>query len=87
MTLDELPLGQCAKVVKLGGAPAVRRRLMEMGLTPAATVEAIRRAPMGDPLEVKVRGYQLSLRREEAAAVEVSQEVATGAGVDGAALK
>jgi Fe2+ transport system protein FeoA len=42
---------------------------------------------MGDPLEVKVRGYQLSLRREEAAAVEVSQEVATGAGVDGAALK
>jgi Fe2+ transport system protein FeoA len=73
MTLDELPLGQTAKVVKLRGAPAVRRRLMEMGLTPAAVVEAIRRAPMGDPLDVKVRGYHLSLRREEAAAVEVER--------------
>ncbi len=78
MTLDELPLGQSAKVVRLGGAPAVRRRLMEMGLTPAATVEAIRRAPMGDPLDVKVRGYHLSLRREEAASVEVVLPAAGG---------
>ena len=73
MTLDQLPIGQSAKVAKLNGAPAIKRRLMEMGLTPAATVEAIRRAPMGDPLDVKVRGYHLSLRKEEAAAVEISQ--------------
>ncbi len=71
MTLDQLPLGQTARVVKLGGHSAVRRRLMEMGFTARAVVEAVRRAPMGDPLDVKVRGYHLSLRREEAAAVEV----------------
>jgi Fe2+ transport system protein FeoA len=71
VTLDQLPLGQSAKVLKLTGAPGVRRRLMEMGLTPAALVEAVRRAPLGDPLDVKVRGYHLSLRKEEAAAVEV----------------
>jgi ferrous iron transport protein A len=71
MTLDQLPLGQSAKILKLTGAPAVRRRLMEMGITPAATVQAIRWAPMGDPLDVLIRGYHLSLRREEASAVEV----------------
>ena len=73
MTLDQLPLGQSAKVTKLTGASAVRRRLMEMGITPAATIQAIRWAPLGDPLDVKVRGYHLSLRREEASAVEITQ--------------
>ena len=72
MTLNELALGQTAKVVKLTGPPALRRRLMEMGLTPAVVVEAVRRAPLGDPLDVKVRGYHLSLRKEEAAAIEVT---------------
>ena len=71
MTLDELPLGQKAKVVKLSGESAVRRRLMEMGLTPGAGVETVRRAPLGDPLDVRVRGYHLSLRKVEASAVEV----------------
>ena len=71
MTLDQLPLGQSAQILKLTGTPAVRRRLMEMGITPAATVQAIRWAPLGDPLDVKIRGYHLSLRREEASAVEV----------------
>jgi len=72
MTLDQLPLGQSAKVTKLTGAPAVRRRLMEMGITPAATIQAIRWAPLGDTLDIKIRGYHLSLRREEASAVEVT---------------
>ena len=71
MTLDELELGKTAKVVRLVGTGTLRRRLMEMGLTPAVLVEAVRRAPLGDPLDVKVRGYHLSLRREEAAAIEV----------------
>ena len=71
MTLDELPLGDTAIVIKLGGSGAVRRRLMEMGLTLNAPVQAVRRAPMGDPLDVKVRGYHLSLRREEAAFIEI----------------
>jgi Fe2+ transport system protein FeoA len=48
---------------------------MEMGITPSATVEAVRRAPLGDPLDVKIRGYHLSLRREEAAAIEVDPGV------------
>ena len=72
MTLDQLPLGRSAKVTKLAGNPSTRRRLMEMGITPAALVQAIRWAPMGDPLDIKVRGYHLSLRREEAASVEVA---------------
>jgi Fe2+ transport system protein FeoA len=76
MTLDELPLGQSAQILKLTGTPAVRRRLMEMGITPAATVQAIRRAPLGDPLDVKIRGYHLSLRRQEASAVEVITQAA-----------
>ncbi len=71
MTLDQLELGQSAKVLRLTGAPALRRRLMEMGLTPATTIQAVRRAPMGDPLDVLIRGYHLSLRREEASAVEI----------------
>jgi ferrous iron transport protein A len=75
MTLDQLPLGQSATVLKLSGNSGVRRRLMEMGITTSATIEAIRRAPLGDPLDVKVRGYHLSLRKEEAAAVLISDPV------------
>jgi len=73
MTLDELSIGSSARVIKLLGAPGIRRRLMEMGITPSAVVQAIRRAPMGDPLDVKVRGYHLSLRKEEAASIQVLQ--------------
>jgi Fe2+ transport system protein FeoA len=71
MMLDELAIGRKGKVVKLAGGGAVRRRLMEMGLTPGVLVEAVRRAPLGDPLDVKVRGYHLSLRKEEAGAIEI----------------
>jgi len=80
VTLDELPLGQTAKVLKLTGNGAVRRRLMEMGITPSAMVEAVRRAPMGDPLDVKVRGYHVSLRKAEAAAIEIEGPVVTQGG-------
>ncbi len=76
MTLDQLPLGQSARILKLTGTSAIRRRLMEMGITPTATVEAIRWAPLGDPLDVKIRGYHLSLRREEASAIEVVTQAA-----------
>src|SRR5690348_4884763 len=71
-TLDQLPLGVPATVTKLTGTSAIRRRLMEMGLTAKSIVVAVRRAPLGDPIDVKVRGYHLSLRKEEAAAVEVT---------------
>jgi Fe2+ transport system protein FeoA len=72
VTLDQLPLGSKAKVTRITAAGSTKKRLMEMGITPSALVEAIRWAPLGDPLDIKIRGYHLSLRREEAAAVEVS---------------
>lgn len=73
MTLDELQLDQPAKVSKLLGEASIRRRLMEMGITPGVTVLIARRAPLGDPLDIKVRGYHLSLRKYEATAIEVTQ--------------
>lgn len=72
MTLDQLNVGDEKTVVRLNGTDAIRRRLMEMGMTAHAKVRLIRRAPLGDPLDVKVRGYHLSLRKEEASAVEVA---------------
>ncbi len=71
MTLDQLELGATAQVLKLSGEAGVKRRLMEMGITAGSQVQAVRRAPLGDPLDVKVRGYHLSLRKEEAAVIEV----------------
>lgn len=72
MTLDALEVGATARVEHVRGGRAVAQRLQEMGLTSGVAVKVIRVAPLGDPLEVEVRGYRLSLRREEAAAVEVS---------------
>ena len=70
--LDKLAVGQCGEVRQVNGDAHISQRLLEMGLTPGATVEVIRFAPMGDPIDIKVRGYHLSLRRREAASVEVS---------------
>lgn len=65
-TLDSLKAGDKGKVAKLGGPSDVRRRLMEMGLTPGTPVQVIRFAPLGDPIDIQVRGYHLSLRKDEA---------------------
>ena len=70
-TLKEVPIGETAKVVKLHGEGAVKRRIMDMGLTKGAKVTVVKVAPLGDPLELNVRGYELSIRKEEAAVVEV----------------
>jgi Fe2+ transport system protein FeoA len=64
------------QVLAVGGALPIRRRLLEMGLCPGVTVDVIRRAPLGDPLEVRVRGYLLSLRLDQAAQVSVAASVA-----------
>lgn len=69
--LSELVPGDRGKVVKVAGDADTARRLMEMGLMRGTTVEVIRMAPMGDPLEVKVRGFMLTLRRAEAEHIEV----------------
>ncbi len=69
--LSEFDIGEKGVVVKVGGEPRVRRRLFDMGITPGAEVVFKKRAPLGDPIEITVRGYELTLRKEEALCVEV----------------
>ena len=69
--LANLAVGQQARVVRVEGADEISLRLLEMGLTPGATVKCLGRAPLGDPLEFEVRGYRLSVRKSEAERVEI----------------
>lgn len=71
MTLDKLPLGQDAVITAVGGEGALRCRLLDMGLIPKTRVRVEKVAPLGDPLELRVRGYSLSLRKEDAGKIEV----------------
>ena len=66
MTLREARIGDTVRVVKLTGEGAVRRRIMDMGITKGVEVYVRKVAPLGDPIEVNVRGYELSLRKEDA---------------------
>lgn len=70
-TLKEAKIGQTVKVVKLHGEGAVKRRIMDMGLTRGVEVYIRKVAPLGDPVEVTVRGYELSLRKADAEMIEV----------------
>lgn len=70
-TLRDVKVGEAAKIVRLCGQGAVRRRIMDMGLTKGVEVRVRKLAPLGDPMELTVRGYELSLRREDAALIEV----------------
>lgn len=70
-TLREIKIGGTARVVKVHGEGAVRRRIMDMGITRGVDIKITKVAPLGDPLEVTVRGYELSLRKEDAARIEV----------------
>ena len=70
-TLATLATQATALVASVTGEPRLRRRLLELGLVPGVSVKLLRRAPMGDPLVIQVRGYDLSLRRAEAVLVEV----------------
>ena len=71
MTLDTLPIGQQAVITAVGGEGALRCRLLDMGLTPKTTVRVEKIAPLGDPIELRVRGYALSLRKEDARNISV----------------
>ena len=71
MTLDKLPLGQEAVITAVGGEGALRCRLLDMGLIPKTRVRVEKVTPLGDPLELRVRGYSLSLRKEDAGKIEV----------------
>ena len=70
-TLRQVPVGGSARVVKLYGEGAVRRRIMDMGITKGIEVRVRKVAPLGDPIEVTVRGYELSLRLADAENIEV----------------
>ena len=70
-TLRDTKPGETVKVVKLNGSGAVKRRIMDMGLTKGVEVYVRKIAPLGDPVEFTVRGYELSLRKEDAEMVEV----------------
>lgn len=75
MTLDTLPLGREAVITAVGGEGPLRLRLLDMGLIPKTVVRVEKVAPLGDPIELRVRGYALSLRKEDARniSVEVKQ--------------
>lgn len=74
MTLDHLKEGKKAVVTVVGGQGLTRKRLLEMGLTPKTHVTMVKRAPLGDPLEIELRGYHLTLRLADAARITVEAE-------------
>jgi len=71
MSLTDLPIGKDARVTAVVGNSGITRRLMEMGVVPGVEVRVIKTAPFGDPIEVRLRGYSLAMRRTEADAIEV----------------
>jgi Fe2+ transport system protein FeoA len=73
MTLGDVPLGTTVIVTSVGGEGAFRRRIMELGVLPGTRVELVRIAPLGDPLELRVRGCALSMRRDEARSIAVER--------------
>jgi Fe2+ transport system protein FeoA len=73
MTLDMLAPGQSGRIIKVNGEGAIRLRLLDMGLTPKTDVLVYRVAPMGDPMELHLRGYSLSIRLEEARNIEIEE--------------
>ncbi|MDD5968149.1 MAG: ferrous iron transport protein A [Candidatus Fimousia sp.] len=70
-TLREIPCGQTVKVVKLTGEGPVKRRIMDMGITKGVDIYVRKVAPLGDPMEITVRGYELSVRKADAAMIAV----------------
>ena len=73
MTLDQLAIGREAIITAVGGGGALRRRLLDMGLTPKTKVMVRKIAPMGDPIELHIRSYELTIRKEEAGNIEVEE--------------
>ena len=71
MTLDKLPVGQSAVISKVGGQGSLRLRLLDMGIIPQTAVTVYKTAPMGDPIEIHLRGYSLTIRKEDAQIIEV----------------
>ncbi len=75
MTLKELPVGRSGMITAVGGEGSLRCRLLDMGLIPNTRVTVQKIAPMGDPMEIRLRGYELTLRLDDAARIEILPEV------------
>ena len=73
MTIDDLKIGQIGTISEVGGEGALRLRFLDMGLIPKTMVKVNKVAPMGDPIELRLRGYVLTLRREDAAHIEIEE--------------
>ena len=73
MTLDQIAVGTEVKIITVGGEGQLRARLLDMGLIPQTQVRVQKVAPMGDPIEIHLRGYELTIRKEDAARIEVAQ--------------
>ena len=71
MTLANLSIGDSAKVLNVVGETAVTKRLMEMGVVPGVSVRVVKSAPFGDPIEIRLRGYSLAIRKAEAETIEI----------------
>ena len=71
MNLTNLPIGETAEILAINGNNEITRRLMEMGIVPGVAIRVIKSAPFGDPLEVRVRGYHLAMRKNEADTIEI----------------
>lgn len=71
MTLKDLKVGESGRVLAVGGEKALRRRLLDMGITPRTAITVKKTAPMGDPIELLLRGYVLSLRLDDAEKIEI----------------
>ena len=71
MTLNEVPVGGVCTVTKLNSTGKLRRRIMDMGITKGVEIKVVKIAPLGDPMELNVRGYELSIRKNEAESIEV----------------
>ena len=76
MTLDKLPIGRTATITRVGGEGALRCRLLDMGLIPGTAVVIRKVAPMGDPIELRIRGYGLIIRLEDAREIDITEEAA-----------
>lgn len=74
MTLEELPIGESGVIKSVGGEGALRCRFLDMGLIPKTRVEVRKVAPMGDPIEIRLRGYELTIRKDDARKIEVVME-------------
>lgn len=74
MTIDDLKIGQSGVIAQVGGEGALRLRFLDMGLIPGTRVTLRKVAPMGDPIQIQVRGYELTIRREDAAKITLRED-------------